>query len=104
GKAGQAPPGTFHGEAGQRYARHTQSSQLTQRLDQQWRTLTVTIGGEDEQRMHRDVLGEEFEEKQRALVGPVQIVEDEQKRSLPSCAMQERPDGVGHMESNRVII
>jgi hypothetical protein len=54
--------------------------------------------------MHRDVLGEEFEEKQRTLVGPVQIVEDEQKRSLPSRAMKERADGISHMESNRVII
>ena len=45
-----------------------------------------------------------FEEQQRAVIGPMQILEDKQNRFLPRRPMKERADGISHVETNRLVV
>ena len=78
------------------------AAQVRQCLVERCRHLVVAIGRQDEQRTCADVLRDELEEKQRALVGPVHVLEDEQNR-LCAVPRDERAPGRRRRHENEQI-
>jgi hypothetical protein len=54
--------------------------------------------------MFADVVGNELQEQQRAVVSPVQVLEDKQKGSLPSRPVEDSADCISNVETNRLVV
>ena len=82
GHAGHQPGSAIERETLQRDALRAKPRKLTQGPNQLWGHLTLAISRENQQRSRTYLLRHELEEKERALIGPVQVFEDKQNGSL----------------------
>ena len=66
--------------------------------------LDVAVGADHEQRAVAQLAGEELEQQQRGLVGPVQVVEDEHQRPRGGGAGEEARDRVEEAEARLLVL
>ena len=104
GQSGQQTRRAVQRETVQHDARHAQPCESAQHLYQRSCNFAVAIGCKDQQRSFTDFLSHELQEKQRALVGPVHVFEDEQDGSLPSRSLKDSADRIRYVEPNRFVV